>query len=192
MACERPRDSEALSDLLLALRGLLDATTEAGEASLALRVAALCAEDGQRRAVQRRVTAALALERVVMGGAGKVPADSPRALVAEIEGHVRALLRDLLCGYLDADLKGVADDILLEANPEFIEIEARDLRARQEPAAPPVAAAPAAVPVTEELDTSELEPVAVEDERPRQPRLDGVTPSDDWAWDEPEDYSAPV
>ena len=50
------------------LRALLDATSDAGEASLALRVAALCAEEGSRRAVQRRVEAALALERFVMGG----------------------------------------------------------------------------------------------------------------------------
>ena len=35
-----------------------------------------------------------------------------------MEGHLRALLRDVLCGYLDADLKGVADDILLETAPE--------------------------------------------------------------------------
>ena len=60
--------------------------------------------------------------------------DSPRELVAEVEGHLRALLRDVLCGYLDADLKGVADEILLESGPEpFMEeetheIEARDLR----------------------------------------------------------------
>ena len=46
-----------------------------------------------------------------------------------MEGHLRAMLRDVLCGYLDSDLKGVADDILLETNPEpFVEIEARDLR----------------------------------------------------------------
>ena len=37
-----------------------------------------------------------------------------------------------------------------------------------------------------EPDTSELEPVAA------QPPLEGVTPSADWSWDEPEDYSAPV
>ena len=64
----------------------------------------------------------------------RLDAESPRELVAEAEGHLRALLRDVLCGYLDADLKGVADDILLEAGPEpFMgaeahEIEARDLR----------------------------------------------------------------
>jgi hypothetical protein len=229
MACERPRDTEALSDLLLALRGLLDATTETGQASLALRVAALCAEEGRRREVQRRVEMAMALERAVMGGSGRVPADSPREIVGEIEGYVRALLRDVLCGYLEADLKGMADDILIESNEEpGPQIQARDLRSEEadftpppppssepeppepeplpdpEPIATPVAAAPAA----EELDTSELEPVEMgepeptepdpgpdfeeEEEEPHQPHLDGVTPSDDWAWDDPEDYSAPV
>jgi hypothetical protein len=129
-------EAQALSDYLLALRALLDATTEAGQASLALRLAALCAEEGARRDVQHRLEAALALERFVMGGAtGLRPdAESPRELVEEAENHLRALLRDVLCGYLDADLKGVADDILVEAGPEpFMgpeagEIEARDLR----------------------------------------------------------------
>ena len=53
-----------------------------------------------------------------------------------MEGHLRALLRDVLCGYLDADLKAVADDILLESRPPspLGEIEARDLRAEPEPA----------------------------------------------------------
>ena len=64
-----------------------------------------------------------------MGGATGLRTDpeSPRELVAEAEGHLRALLRDVLCGYLDADLKGVADDILL-VDTEEGEIEARDLR----------------------------------------------------------------
>jgi hypothetical protein len=54
-------------------------------------------------------------------------APPPRALCAEIEHHVRALLRDVVCGYLDPDLRSVADDILL-AGDEPIEIHARDLR----------------------------------------------------------------
>jgi hypothetical protein len=89
--------------------------------------------------VQHRLEAALALERFVMGGAtgARMDAESPRELVAEAESHLRALLRDVLCGYLDADLKRVADDILLESGPEpFMEaeegeegeIEVRDLR----------------------------------------------------------------
>jgi len=129
MGCERARAAEALSDYLLALRALLDATSDAGEASLALRVAALCAEEGRRRTVQRRIEAAVALERFVMGGVGRPPEESPGDLVAEVEHHVRALLRDVLCGYLDPNLKTLADDILLETLPDPTgEIEARDLR----------------------------------------------------------------
>jgi hypothetical protein len=192
MGCERNRDAEALSDYLLALRALLDATSDAGEASLALRLAVLCAEEGNRRLVQRRVQAALALERHLMGGAGALPGDSPRELVAEVEGHVRALLRDVLCGYLDHDLKGLADDILLEtaADPTG-DIEARDLRREPEPdtaeieavqeeepprAAPPPAAAPTPAPP----------PAAA------PPPVDGVTSSIDFSPDEPEDFSAPI
>ena len=73
-----------------------------------------------RRELQHRLEAAVALERFVMGGAGgvRLDAESPRELVAEVEGHLRALLRDVLCGYLDADLKAVADDILVESGGE--------------------------------------------------------------------------
>jgi hypothetical protein len=236
MGCERRLDSEALPDFLLALRALLDATSDAGEASLALRVAALCAEEGNRRGVQRRVEAALALERHVMGSSiqRERTGDSPAELVAEVEGHLRALLRDVLCGYLDADLKSVADDILLESSAEpFVgEITARDLRRERprlerEPEGPPEPSAEQAwenevypEPSVEEPeprpepepsrqsepersrpepaarepdpDTAELEPVMRETSPPVQAELEGVTPSADWGWDDPEDYSAPV
>jgi hypothetical protein len=207
MGSARGKDAEALSDYLLALRALLDATSDAGEASLALRVAALCAEEGRRKLVQRRIEAAIGLERYVMGGVARVRSgdDSPRELVAEVEAHLRALLRDVLCGYLDADLKGAADDILLEAQPQapgsaesariapaepFMEIRARDLRARPE-------ARQEVPPVSQpEGDTSELPAMEAEPEPApepvRQPTLEGVTASADWAWDDPEDYSAPV
>ena len=36
-------------------------------------------------------------------------------LVAELSGHLRALLRDVLCGHLEPDLRGTADAILAEA-----------------------------------------------------------------------------
>jgi hypothetical protein len=146
MGCERSMEAHALSDYLLALRALLDATTAAGQASMAPRLAALCAEETAREDVQHRLEAALALERFVMGGGVGVRLDdeSPRELVEEAENHLRALLRDVLCGYLEADLKGVADDILLDSGVEPYmesephEIEARDLRKeprfeRQEP-----------------------------------------------------------
>jgi hypothetical protein len=191
MGCARGKDAEALSDYLLALRALLDATSDAGEASLALRVAALCAEEGRRKLVQRRIEAAIWLERYVMGGAARVRTgdDAPRDLVAEVEAHLRALLRDVLCGYLDADLKGVADDILLETTPEpFMEIRARDLRAEAREAPPPP---PPPEPEPEpERDTSEM--AAVEPQPAAQAELQGVTASADWSWDDPDDFSAPV
>ena len=119
--------------------------------------------------------------------------DSPTELVAEVEGHLRAMLRDVLCGYLDSDLKGVADDILLETNPEpFMEIEARDLRVRaatpEPPPEPPPPPEPEPEPVANDSneDTAEMEGVAV------QPEREGVTQSADWGFDDPEDYSAPV
>jgi hypothetical protein len=136
MGCAQATDAEALSDYLLGLRALLDATTDANQASFGLRLAALCAEEGVRREAQERMEAAIALERFVMGGSGgvRLDAESPRELVAEVEGHLRALLRDVLCGYLDADLKAVADDILIESHGDPLgEIEARDLRTEPEP-----------------------------------------------------------
>jgi hypothetical protein len=206
MGCARPTEAEALTDYLLGLRALLDATTDAGQASFGLRLAALCAEDGARRELQDRLEAALALERFVMGhsGTARVDAESPRELVAEMEGHLRALLRDVLCGYLDADLKAVADEILIETHGEPLgEIEARDTR--EEPAweadedpepdwePEPPASHPRRFereeeePVTfepdleweeEEYDTAEMEPVAVAHE-PVQ---------DEPAYDEPVQY----
>jgi hypothetical protein len=147
MGCAQGTQAEALSDYLLGLRALLDATTETGYASFGLRLAALCAEEDARRELQERVESAFALERFVMGGSGgvRVDAESPRELIAEIEGHLRALLRDVLCGYLDADLRSVADDILLESQGEPLgEIEARDLRMEPEPEPRPDAPPPPA------------------------------------------------
>jgi hypothetical protein len=209
MGSERELDGEALSDYLLALRALLDAVSDAGQASMGLRLAALCAEEGARREVQDGLEAAVALERYAMGASGGagIDVESPRELVAELEAHLRALLRDVLCGYLDADLKAVADDILIESGLEPLgEIEARDLRKEPEPEVPP-AREPRfdrereLEPVTfepeleydyddapdyeaeldHEPDTAEMEVVAVAAEpEPVQHELDGVTASADW------------
>jgi hypothetical protein len=224
MGCSRLTAAEALSDYLLSLRALLDATTDAGQASLALRVAALCAEEGQRRVVQRKVELAASLERFIMGGGGQldenIRAESPSALVSELERHLRALLRDILCGYLDPDLKGVADDILLEARepfefaardtrrgdaPEPLRGDARELLRGDEPEPLPAAESRAdadttevpaliAEPVEDEPirvhRTTETVPVVAPE--PVQQTLDGVTPSSDWGFDDPEDFSAPI
>jgi hypothetical protein len=137
MGCDRASEMEALPDYLLALRALLDADDETGRASLGLRLAALCAEESQRRAVRARLEAAFAIERRAMSGAvvesdPEAEEDDDAALVRELEQHVRALLRDVVCGYLAADLRSVADDILL-ASGDPIEIRARDIRHEPEP-----------------------------------------------------------
>jgi hypothetical protein len=220
MGCERALDTEALSDYLMALKALLDGSDDAGRASLALRLAALCAEESDRRALQRRVELAFALERFVIGGGSgdayvdTIGSDSPRELVVEVEEQVRALLRDVLCGYLDPDLKSAADDILLRSAEPF-EIEARDTRRfkRATAAAAEVPAPPEPVPEPEPLPDPDLppapdppvpepepEPLPEPDppppaaaEAPDEDLADGVTPSADWGFDEdPESYSAPV
>jgi hypothetical protein len=196
MGCSRRLEAEALSDYLLALRALLDATSEAGLASLPLRLAALCAEEGERRLVQRRTELALSLERFVMGGGSAdgtelrdwIGPESPMTLVEEMERHLRALLRDVLCGYLEPDLKMVADEILLET-AEPIDVEARDLRRRprfERPPAPPQEPRPEPEPAPPEPEP-EPPPAASADTA----ELEGVTASVDWD-DDPDSYSAPV
>ena len=88
--------------------------------------------------MQRRTELAFALERFLIGGGSadayvdEVGSEPPALLTSEIEACVRALLRDILCGYLDADLRRTADDILLTSGAP-VEIEARDLRADPDP-----------------------------------------------------------
>jgi hypothetical protein len=54
------------------------------------------------------------MERAIV--AGLAPADGGvEALLAEVTGHLRALLRDVLCGHLDSDLRAVADQLLAQA-----------------------------------------------------------------------------
>jgi hypothetical protein len=109
--CESPAPEQALSDVLLGLRALLEPE---GPASglLPARVAVLCAAPGDRAALTERVARATAGERAVVAG---VFADPRLAeLVDELAGHLRALLRDVLCGHLDANLRAAADRLLAE------------------------------------------------------------------------------
>ena len=212
MGCERPLDTEALSDYLLALESLLEAGDEAGRASLTMRLAALCAEEHERKAVQRRVELAFALERWVMGGGGAnayleaLGPDTPQLVVLSVEQHVRALLRDVLCGYLTADLKGAADDILLASDAE-LEITAEDIReekaegGRQKADGKAerrvvVAGAPRPIRLREPAREPEPEPQMQIEPEPEPVTVDldsGVTPSADWEFDDdPSSYSAPI
>ena len=189
MGCERVLDSDALSDYLLALEALLDGGDAAGRASLPLRVAALCADEPRRRGVAGRMELAYRVEQIAIRGGNPgayveaIGADTPRGLVLEVEGYLRALLRDLLCGYLDEDLKGAADDLLMgEAPDEEIKAYRPEPEPEPEPAPEP------------ELE-AEADP-DLESEQEPEPQLApaeaGVTPSADWEYDDAEDYSAPV
>jgi hypothetical protein len=113
MACERAAPFDALTDHLLALRALLEPEgAESGR--LAQRLAALCALPGDRAALAERVARAVELERTIVAGLAQ-PAAGADAVVAEVAGHLRALLRDVLCGHLDSDLRTLADELLAEA-----------------------------------------------------------------------------
>ncbi|MGA2163371.1 MAG: hypothetical protein ABSH36_02750 [Solirubrobacteraceae bacterium] len=115
MGCERSSELEALSDHLLALRALLEPE---GPASglLAGRLAALCAVPEERAGLTRRTLKAIALEREAITGAA-VEHASCDALVAELAGHLRAVLRDVVSGHLPPDLVRCADSLLSAQEP---------------------------------------------------------------------------
>ena len=113
MGCERLAPFEALTDYLLALRALLEPEGPSS-GRLAGRLAAICARPEDRSAAAERIAHAISLERAVIGGIA--PAEpGVDALVEELSEMLRAVLRDVLCGHLDADLRAVADDLLAEA-----------------------------------------------------------------------------
>jgi hypothetical protein len=113
MACERATPFDALTDHLLALRALLEPEgAESGR--LAQRLAALCALPHERAALAERVARAVTLERAIVAGLAQSASGADR-LVDELAGHLRALLRDVLCGHLDSDLRTLADELLAES-----------------------------------------------------------------------------
>jgi hypothetical protein len=110
MGCERPAPHR-LTDHLLALRALLG--SDDGDEQLGDRVAALCAPTEARAEVAARVAHAASLERALVAGHGG-NAESVEAITAELTAHLRAILRDVLCGHLDSDLRRLADELLAE------------------------------------------------------------------------------
>jgi hypothetical protein len=112
MGCERLVPFEALTDYLLALRALLEPEgPDSGR--LPGRLAAICATPDQRSMLAERMAHATALEHAVMTGSTS-PEPGVDALVDQVCEHLRALLRDLLCGHLDPDLVRLADELLGE------------------------------------------------------------------------------
>lgn len=119
LGCERASEYEGLSDHLLALRALLGAPPElaseddgAPDGLFAARLAALCAPADRRAALVQRTLRAIALERQVIAGTA-VERSSGLALARELSDHLRALLRDVLCGHLRSDLALFADGLLI-------------------------------------------------------------------------------
>jgi hypothetical protein len=115
MGCERLAPFEALTDYLLALRALLEPEGPAS-GRLAQRLAAICATPEERGGLAERTAHAISLERAVI--AGLAPAEpGVDTLVEELSENLRALLRDLICGHLELDVRSVADELLHEAVP---------------------------------------------------------------------------
>jgi len=113
LGCERELETEALSDYLLALRALLE-PAGSPRGVLAGRLAALCAMPDDRPKLAALVARASELEQELIRGRAPEGAASER-LVRTLGDHLRALLRDVICGHLDADLSSLADELLLEA-----------------------------------------------------------------------------
>jgi hypothetical protein len=134
--CEREDPLAGLTDHLLALRALLEPEGPRS-GRLAGRIAALCALAPERAAVTERVAHAISLEQSLIAG---VPVgEDAAALAAEIEAHLRALLRDLVCGHLRPELVELADSLLherIEEEPAG-EVRIRRTRAHAEPASAP-------------------------------------------------------
>jgi hypothetical protein len=112
LGCDRSIPVDGLSDHLLALGALLE---PAGPASshLPQRLALICAPPEDRAALAERLAEAVGLERALVTG---LPRDRGRSkeLAGEVAEYLRALLRDVLCGHLPADLVGVAERVLAD------------------------------------------------------------------------------
>ena len=114
LGAERSSLIEALSDYLLALRGLLEGGGPA-RTSLSARVAALACEPPEREQGRISVERAMAIERKLMSGSRYRPVAgaSPLDVIAQIEELLRRLLKGLATGELSGDLRVAADEILL-------------------------------------------------------------------------------
>ncbi len=115
LGCERHSPLEALTDHLLGLRALLEPE---GPSSglLPVRLAALCATPERRADLRDRTFQAIELERAAVAGQAVVHAGA-QTLAQETADHLRALLRDVICGHLELDLVAFADELLAPEPP---------------------------------------------------------------------------
>jgi hypothetical protein len=113
LGCERGSVLESLTDWLQAGRALLAEPSQPGFERLAERLAAICATPEEHDPLVDRLTRAVSLERGVIAGVVR-PEPPVEALVDELGGCLRAVLRDVLCGHLDPELRRLADEVLEE------------------------------------------------------------------------------
>ncbi|MGH2923500.1 MAG: hypothetical protein ACRDKH_05670 [Solirubrobacterales bacterium] len=114
LGAERSSLIEALSDYLLALRGLLEGGGKI-KAALPARVPVLACEPHERGRAQECVERALKMERKLMSGARYRPAaeTNPLRVIADLEELLRRILNKLATGELQGDLRAKADELLL-------------------------------------------------------------------------------
>jgi hypothetical protein len=113
LGCERASALEALSDWLLAAKAVLAAPDAIGYERMVERLAAICATRDEREALEKRLWEAISLERAAISGRVRSQ-PAVDACIAELGGCLRAVLRDVLCGHLDPDLRRVADELLAD------------------------------------------------------------------------------
>ena len=110
LGCERAFAVEALTDWLLAGRALLADEDSHGYDGLAERLAVICATADERAALEAQLEETIRLERAAITGRLR-PEPRVEDLVADLGGNLRAVLRDVLCGHLDPQLRRVADEM---------------------------------------------------------------------------------
>jgi hypothetical protein len=124
LGAERGSLIEALSDYLLALRGLLEGGG-AARTTMSARVAALACEPHEREQGRVTVERSLAIERKLMSGGRYRPVSgaSPLDVIAELEELLRRLLKGLATGELGGDLRSAADEVLLSEGLSATHVE---------------------------------------------------------------------
>ena len=114
LGCERPSGLEGLTDWMLALRALLGDAGPGGQERAITRLAAICAHPEEREPMIGRLHEVAALERRVVAGTLRAE-PALEELVGELGGLLRAVLRDVLCGHLDPELRRIADELIDDA-----------------------------------------------------------------------------
>jgi hypothetical protein len=124
LGADRGSMIEALSDYLLALRGLLEGGG-AARTTMSARVAALACQPHEREQGRVTVERALAIERKLMSGGRYRPVAgaSPLDVIAELEELLRRLLKGLATGELGGDLRATADEVLLSEGLSATHVE---------------------------------------------------------------------